>query len=172
MGNKKFVIWQNYDLRSEDWEDLFTEEYPDVEDEYEKYRIIADVNDEYLLDKRVNLSVDLPTDIIIIGDLEFWDGGVTGYKETNSHNLADCLHIEQDCVYAEFYVDNRKNLRSRQSHHDGTNHYLYRRWKDNVSEEQKENFLCKIYDRKADAKDIARYTRRLGDEVLNLYGIA
>ena len=85
--------------------------------------------------------------------------------------MKDCLHFEDGCDYAEWYVDKKNNLRSKQTHHDGTNHYLYRMWKEGLSDTQKENFLNKIYTRQVTNKDITRYTKSLGKIVCDIYGI-
>ena len=178
MG-KKHIIWQNYDLDLEDWRDEILDTMDangelkeDEEPSEDKlYEWMYALNDEYFEDERSNLNKELPTEILIIGDLGFWDGRVTyAYKEIHSNNLINCLQFERGCDYAEWYVDEFKNLRSRQSHHDGTHYLLYRRWKDGLSEEQKENFLNKMYCQKATKKDITRYTKRIGDIVSEIYG--
>lgn len=171
--NIKTIIWSNYNLNlDEDWEDFLNEVYPEITDEYEKYNIIADENDRYLEDEIDNLDYALPTEIIIIGNLGLWNGRVPyAYKETKNKNLKDCLRFENGCDYAEWYVDNKNNLRSKQSHHDGTNYYLYRMWKEGLSDTQKENFLNKIYTRQVTSKDITRYTKSLGKIVCDIYGI-
>ena len=172
MKGIKSVIWSNYDLHLEDWEDFLNEAYPEVTDEYEKYNIIAEENDGYLEDEIANLDYPLPTEIIIIGNLGLWNGRVPcAYKETKYKNLKDCLHFEDGCDYATWYVDNKNNLRSKQSHHDGTNYYLYRMWKEGLTDTQKENFLNKIYTRQVTSKDITRYTKSLGKIVCDIYGI-
>ena len=55
-------------------------------------------------------------------------------------------------------------------HHDGTNHYLYRTYKDGVTEAQKDRLKEKIYDGTATRADITRVTRRLGDDIGRVYG--
>lgn len=72
---------------------------------------------------------------------------------------------------AEWYVDKRGDLRCDAVHHDGANHYLYRVFKDGVSETQIENLQNKIYFGKATRADITRATRRLGDEINKVYNI-
>ena len=142
------IIWQNYDVNIEDYKDYLDEEFPDL-DEYEQWEEANELNNTYLEDEKCNLNKVLPTEIIIIGDLGFWNGRVKfAYKELNSNNLSDCLRFERDCEYAEWYVDKYKNLRSKQSHHDGTNYLLYRRWRDGLTDTQK----------------------RLGDIVSEIYG--
>ena len=84
-----------------------------------------------------------------------------GYKDIPSGNIRDCLYSDTD--YTEWYVDKYGDLRADASHHDGTNHYLYRVFKENVTETQMENLKDKIYYGKATRADITRVTRRLGD---------
>lgn len=75
-----------------------------------------------------------------------------------------------DTDYSTWYVDKNGDLRCTAIHHDGTNYYLYRTYKDGVSDEQIENFKWKIYNGKATRADITRITRRLGDEIGKVYG--
>ena len=172
VTNIKSVIWSNYNYNLEDWEDFLNEAYPEVTDENEKYIIIADENNRYLEDEIGNLDYSLPTEIIIIGSLGLWNRRIPyAYKETRYKNLKDCLHFEDSCEYAEWYVDKKNNLCSKQSHHDGTNYYLYRMWKEGLTDTQKENFLNKIYTRQVTSKDITRYTKSLGKIVCDIYGI-
>ena len=97
-----------------------------------------------------------------------WNGRFNGYREIQSGNIKDCLYTELDS--AEWYVDKYGDLRADAYHHDGTNHYLYRVYKDNATETQIDNLKAKIYDGKATRADITRVTRRLGDEIANVYG--
>ena len=55
-------------------------------------------------------------------------------------------------------------------HHDGTNHYLYRTYKDGVSETQIDNLKEKLNRGTATRTDIVRITRRLGDEIAKVHG--
>ena len=91
-----------------------------------------------------------------------------GYREISSGNIRDCLYTEHD--YATWYVDRYGDLRCDDVHHDGTNHYLYRAYRDGVSEAQRDRLKEKIYDGTATRSDIARITRRLGDEIGRVYG--
>ena len=62
------------------------------------------------------------------------------------------------------------DLRADAVHHDGTNHYLYRVFKDGVTDTQIENLQDKIYNGKATRADITRVTKRLGDDIAGVYG--
>lgn len=162
----KHIIWSN-DINIGDWESFLNEEYPDV-DEFEKLDIVYEVNDEYLEDERVNLSSLVYGEIIVIGMLGLWNGTAHGYKIIKSGKVSDCLY--DDCDIVTWYVDRYNNFRCDGIHHDGTNHYLYRAWRDGISDEQKENFLDKIYSGKATSKDITRYTKSIGVDIKKVYG--
>lgn len=51
-----------------------------------------------------------------------------------------------------------------------TNYYLYRKYRQGVSEEAKENFKEKILDHTLTKRDIDRVTERLGDDIAKVYG--
>ena len=125
-------------------------------------------NAENLYDERVNLNIQLSQPIIVIGDLGRWNGRVSGYKMIDSGNIKDCLYSDTD--YTEWYVDKYGDLRADAVHHDGTNHYLYRVFKDGVTDTQIENLQDKIYNGKATRADITRVTKRLGDDIAGVYG--
>ena len=67
-------------------------------------------------------------------------------------------------------MDKKGDFRCDDIHHDGTNHYLYRVYKDGVSEYQKDRLKEKLYEGTATRADVTRITRRLGDEIGKVYG--
>lgn len=166
---KEFVIWSNTNLNLDDWRADLEAEYPDY-DEDELYRLMCEINDEYLDDERMNLEKHADGEIVIIADLGRWNGRFSGYKELHSDLISDCLST--NCDYAKWYVDELGDLRCDTAHHDGRDYYLYRQWHTGLSRTQKENFLQKIYDANVTRRDINRYTRRLGDIVANVYGFS
>lgn len=170
MSTKKenlHVIWSNIDLNLEDWKEDLAEDYPDADD-YELYQIMVDMNNDYLQDERFNLDIWMPHAILVIADLGLWNGRRSGYKEIRSGNIADCL--ESGCDYAEWYVDELGDFRCKAIHHDGTNYYLYRVWKDGVTDSQRDSLKDKIYRGEATRADITRLTKRLGDDIAEVYG--
>ena len=164
---EKHIIWSNINLDLDDWKDDLKEQYPDKTDD-ELYSIMCETNAEYLSDERANLDIQLAMPIIIIADLGLWNGRVQGYKDVDSGNISDCLYSEND--YTEWYVDDKGDFRATDIHHDGTNYYLYRVFKDNVTDEQIEDFKEKIWNHSLTQKDIDKYTRRLGDDIAKVYG--
>lgn len=76
-----------------------------------------------------------------------------------------------ECLYVGRWMNkDNGDLRCNDYHHDGTNHYLYRVWKDNISEAQKDNLRLKLYKGEFSRADITRSTKRLGDEIGKVYG--
>ena len=127
MKEERHVIWSNYGLDYEDWRDDLEAEYPDLS-ENERISLMYEINGDYLDDERANLNVQLSQPILVVGDLGLWNGRRMGYKEIPSGNIRDCLYSDTD--YSTWYVDRLGDLRCDAIHHDGTNFYLYRVYKD------------------------------------------
>ena len=114
----KRTIWQNIDLKIEDWKDFLEEYHPDVDDEYEQMDLIREMNSEYLWDERANLNKKIDGRILVLGDLGRWDGRVNGYKILDN-NISSVL--ETDCDYCKWYSDGY-NIKFKGIHHDSTNY--------------------------------------------------
>ena len=169
MYDKKtcHLIWSNAHLDYADWKDFLEEEYPD-RTEQERELLMYELNDDYLEDERANLNISLGMPIIVIGDLGFWDGRRHGYKVIGTGNISDCLY--DDCDYLTWYVDGVGDLNCDASHHDGTNHYLYRVFRDGTTPEQMSNLEQKICRGTATWKDITRVTTKVGPAIAKVYG--
>jgi hypothetical protein len=167
MTDGDHLIWSNYNLDYEDWRNDLEAEYPELSED-ERYYKMLEINRDYLDDERMNLNIQLSEPILVIADLGLWTGRHSGYKEIISGNIRDCLYSEYD--YTTWYVDKDGDFRCDDVHHDGTNHYLYRVFKDSATVEQREDLLDKIYRGIATQMDIDRVTRRLGDEIGKVYG--
>jgi hypothetical protein len=170
----RHIIWSNVNLDIDDWRDNMREQLQEngfstdeiIEDRL--YEEMLESNASYLDDERVNLNIQQSQPIIVIADLGRWNGRFQGYKMIESGNIKDCLYSDTD--YTEWYVDKLGDLRADAIHHDGTNHYLYRAFKDGVTPEQIESLQDKIYSGKATRTDITRATKRLGDDIAKVYG--
>ena len=110
--------------------------------------------------------VDEGYGLIAIADVGRWNGRFSGYKEIKLL----CTVMYSDCDYERVYVDSNGDLRKEESHHDGSNSILYRYWKDGLTDEQKENFMSKIYNGECTQKDVTRYTRKAGLGIANAFG--
>ena len=166
MSDGRHVIWSN-DLDYDDWKDDLEEQYPELS-ENERVTLMYEINGDYLDDERSNLDIQLSRPILVVGDLGLWNGRRMGYKEIQSGNIRDCLYSDTD--YVTWFVDRNGDFRCDAIHHDGTNHYLYRVYRDGVTETQIDNLKEKLYYGTATRKDITRITRRLGDEIARVHG--
>lgn len=174
---KKHVIWSNdYDTIEALEKDIkenpddFVAGYSDGDDG-DFWSIAYQLNDDYLGDEMANLNVEVGNEIIIIASLGLWNGRRMGYKELHKTNIRYCLDAGHTCGdYITWYVDEHGDLMCEDIHHDGTNFYTYRAWKNGISDTQKENFLDKVYRGVATRDDITRYTRKLGQYIADVYG--
>lgn len=167
---KENIIWQDisfYDSKTiEKWKKEVQEDYPDYTDEEIMDIIYEDISmcyDEEVYDLS---QISLPEDIICIGRLGLWNGTFDGYKEYP--DLKSCFSGHDGDL--KFYVDENGDLRAELAHHDGTNHYLFRMWRSNVSETSRENLIDKIYYRKYSQADVSRSTVRIGDFIGERFG--
>ena len=169
MKEERHIIWSNYGLDYEYWRDDLEADYPDLSED-ERISLMYEINGDYLDDERANLNVQLSQPILVVGDLGLWFGRRMGYKEIASGNIRDCLYSNTD--YSTWYVDRLGDLRCDAIHHDGTNFYLYRVYKDSASPSQIELLKEKLYRDIATRADITRVTRRLGDDIAQVYGFS
>ena len=167
MTDQDHLIWSDARLNFADWRDELDDEFPYHTDE-ELYQIMYERNADALEDVRSDLSIQLTQPILVIGDLGLWYGRRIGYMELPGGNIRDCFY--SDCDYNTWYVDRYGDLRCEAIHHDGVNRYLYRAYRDSATEEEIEDLKGRIYEGTATRQDIARITRRLGDEIGRVYG--
>ncbi len=167
MTEGDHLIWTNDHLDYEDWREDLEEQFPELSDE-ERYYKMLEINNEYLDTERENLNIQLSQPIFVIADLGLWTGRHSGYKEILSGNIRDCLYSKYD--FTTWYVDKQGDFRCDDVHHDGTNHYLYRVFKESATDEQRDDLCDKIYFGIATQADIDKVTRRLGDEIGKVYG--
>lgn len=192
---KEFVIYDNYNLGNEenyqeaidsildnifDGKDsaILTDNYGvEVEVSREQYRktisdnaIWEEINSmDSLWIEEIEHTLshcDNGNGIIAFTNIGTWQGVREGYKEYD--NLQDIIYGNDD--YMRLYLNGNYDLYKYSSHHDGNNRVLYRYWKENLTDTQRENFLGKLYQGKATKKDISRYTRKIGVEIANYYG--
>ena len=167
----KRTIWQNIDLKIEDWKDDY-KEYIEInefkalnpENEDEIYDFMIDTNNSYLDDERANLNKKIDGRILVLGDIGRWNGRFNGYKILDD-NISSIF--ETDCDYCEWYSDGY-NIKFKGIHHDGVNYAEYR-----VIREDRniENLLDDIYDGKEiSRKKLNYYTKSLHSYIAEIYG--
>ena len=164
MKKQKHIIWTNdpYEMDYDNWIAAIKEDNPDLSDD-ECYQIAAEENGYYLDDERANLDINLGSPILVLADLGLWNGRRKAYKVIGSGNIKDCFSDNSD--YLTWYVDELGDLRCDATHHDGTNHYLYRAIKSN-----ERTAISACCNSKATRSDITRHTWRIGDTIAKVYG--
>ena len=118
-------------------------------------------------DEHANLNKPLDGRIICLASLGLWSGRAQGYRMMGD-NLNEILDAGQGDYYEVYQEDG--NIKARDAHHDGTNYYTFRMIRPFVSEASLDRFLCKVYDGKANERDIRRYTQSLAPFVSEVYG--
>ena len=162
----KDMIWSNgYDAIKEIADDLRCENPEMSEDE--AWSCACELNDDYLSDERANLNVRIG-DLIVIADLGLWNGRRKAYKVIPNATLADAISVAE-CDFIDWYVEDGE-MKIDDVHHDGTNHYLFRTWKDGIKEFHKGLTLHLIANGFDGKEDLDVDTRPLGADVANVYG--
>lgn len=164
----KHTLWSNKNLNLDDWREDLQECNPDLSEE-ELYEEMCKVNDDYLDDLRAEVKdIVFDTPIAVLGNIGTWQGVAGAFKSIDSGKLSDCFY--DSCGYCEWYVDENNDLRFTGSHHDGNNSYLYRAYKDELDDEDIEEFEDKVLSDTVTKEDIEKYTYGIGDVFAKLYG--
>ena len=165
----KKILWSNTNIElTQEVLDFYKEEYPDIYNKGEE-TMLEDytemVNNEYQ-DFYYEIDRQLEGDILCIANLGLWNGRYSGYKilGDNLNNITSSVIGD----YVEFYYDGY-NVRASDTHHDGTNHYIYR-----VIREDRniDNLLDKIYrGEKISNATLNYYTKSLRNDLKEVLGI-
>ena len=156
-SKKEIVLFDSLEDYELD-EDLSPEEKIETEEMY-RANDYQDLFDEFK-------TCTLPSDIIVIADLGLWNGRHSASKRL-PNKLEETLY--SDCDYMKWYCD-ENDYRCDATHHDGTNHYLYRMWKEDIEEDEKEEFEDIIFRGYPTKEEIEKYTVSLRPVIANLFG--
>jgi hypothetical protein len=116
-------------------------------------------------DELDNLNKQLDGRVIAIVDLGLWTGRHSGYKigTTNLNEVIMMGNYDYIAIYSDGY-----NIRKDSSHHDGTNHMLFRM----IREDRNiDNLLSKIYNNEHVSNSMLNYyTKSLVKDVNDIFG--
>ena len=160
---KDHLIWTN-EVDYDDWKDDLEEYYPDEEGYDDDYRMDAmyEINNDYLDDEKANLNKELGVNLVMIGYLSLWSGNRTGWKHIKGTNLNDIF--QGTCGdYITWYVNEEGDICCDDCHHDGTNCYVYRAIKNDITDWEFDELM-------AEGKKIDDLTEKLGHYVKEIYG--
>lgn len=162
MDKNKRIIWtnDNYDewLKSM----LSDMEEGETEDDFDYERYAEDCS-FWLDDERANLNEEVEGCIIAFAELGLWDGKHNGAKIVGT-NVKQILNSQ--CDYVTWFCD-RYNVRCEASHHDGTNHILYRVAKNREAAERLANRIA--YEGMTE-EEFRKATRSLRPYIAKVYG--
>lgn len=122
---------------------------------------------EYSYDEGLrDLNVDTEGEIIAIASMGLWNGKSSGYKILDKNNLKEILYCGNK-DFNHLYYDGF-NVYKKASHHDDTNHIMFREVRPDVDIEK---LFDKIYNSEPISKaTLNRYTRSLRRYVKQIYG--
>lgn len=153
----KQIIWTS-DIYDEDYFQELKDNYPDCSDE-QIWDIAIVANNDNLDEIKANLSdITFQNSIIALGTLGMWSGIAHGYKILSNQITNYFQSFVNGDSQLTIYTEN-KDLWAKEDHHDGTNYYRFRVFRDNMSEGRIEKFLDKVYHHTVTEKDIQTYTK-------------
>jgi len=158
VNKQKRIIWSNEQYN--EWAEAMADEITDEEITPEYYAYCCSI---YLDDERKNLDVEVDGCIVAFANFGMWNGRFNGAKVIGS-NVKNILCSNND--YITWYCD-PYNVKCDATHHDGTNHYLYRVAK---SEEQAKRLVNKIAYEDMSEEEFRRATKSLRPYVAKVYG--
>lgn len=174
----KHVIWTNEidtsDEAMEDYRNFLATSDPDcpsdVFTDEDVMRFMAEDNDRNLEDERANVGhVEMrhSSTILCTGTLGLWHGTVMGYKLLEDATLDKIFDVAVG-DYVEFYEED-DDVRCTDTHHDGTNHYVFRELKtDDMDNPDIEEMLDVIADAGKDADRQAKAWELIGKHTYSL----
>lgn len=166
MKTKENIIWTNNDYS--EWKECMIK-YDGASEEDVTLEKYYDYMDICLDDEKDNLNIGLDKVVVCLIDLGLWNGRYRAAmvcKGQNVNSIFDFMAVSKSGDYFTFYCD-RYNVRSRVSHHDGTNYALFRLCE---SIEQAERITNQWVHEKVSESKIRKRTRSLKPYVAKVYG--
>lgn len=118
-------------------------------------------------------NLDVPTRrIVAFGVLGLWCGKAHQSRILPTPNLSEILHgaCRDSEEYTVYYDSSDGEVKAKDVHHDGTNHYLFRELVSGISPDDEEAFLELVKSGAAKLEDINKFTASLGPRVEPIYG--
>lgn len=152
-------------------------DYAEVEDEHVIWEYKGEENDDSLEDEKSKLDIPAGGLIIAFSETTFKNPGygsqlyynVAGYHLIRSGNIKDCLDRKDEQLLS-CAVDGNGDFTGVWRFPNGRKECVYRAVRQDVSEEDVEELLQKVYENCVTDVDISRVTRRLGDDISRAYG--
>ena len=170
MVSKRFLIWDEH-IDPEKWTDFLQEDkemnpfsYEGLsgrELEAEEWQRIQEMNEQYLEDERCNLDKVIGRAVIELCKFQYWNGIEENAFLISSGNMKDIFRRHCRASMCRWYSDGN-NICCDESHHDGTNHYIYKVIPESYTGE------CST---DVSLKTLLRHARSMAPYVANVYVI-
>lgn len=174
---KDFLIWTDDAYYTEDIEEYkkrMTEDCPEAIEglsDDQIYDLMNDENQDLYFDECSNLDIDLGRPILALLDMGLWDGRKGSFALIKSGNIKSCFAPHCRCMSSNtMYVTEDGEFCQDESHHDGTNHYRYRVFKEGTTEYDISQVEDAIYDGTFTEDMLNYFTRKIGPDIAKVYG--
>lgn len=139
---KRKIIFSN-DVNVEDYREDFKQWCEDngIEDTEENLYDFVDTCIRWDYEDIISMTDKPCNDILVIAHLGLWDGKHTGYKLLTRHKINSIFDVIQG-DYFELYLNEDGEVMARDTHHDGTNYYVFREIRGNVDTTNLLDNLC------------------------------
>lgn len=119
-------------------------------------------------------TLETEHELVVTGTANIWDGERFVFKELDTTCVGESIQKAMNGSWeeAQIYVEGRE-LVIEIAHHDGTNKYLIREWKTEMTDRKYTNLYKKL-DLNPEVEDrletMKKYTKGIGEYVKNYYG--
>ncbi len=119
-------------------------------------------------------TLETEHELVVTGTANIWDGERFVFKELDTTSVGESIQKVMNGSWEEvqIYVEGRE-LVIEIAHHDGTNKYLIREWKTEMTDRKYTNLYKKL-DLNPEVEDrletMKKYTKGIGEYVKNYYG--
>lgn len=127
--------------------------------------VFEDDFDGFLFDDVFDMLDNLDGDFVAIVDLGRWNGRFNSCKDLGWYISDIRESLLGDCP--KIFVEDG-DLKIVDSHHDGTNYITIRRWRNNISDEKREETIYNIIYENLDEHSVNNVTAKLGKNVMKL----
>lgn len=176
MNPNCHLIWSSDFDFTEELKDDLRERLGDGLMDDALFAIACQENNDRLDDEKLNLKDIIPDHgICAVARLGLWNGTPLAIlpSDATPDSVSECIKSYVNGMSdLTVYVDGHGDFRIDESHHDGTNQYLFRAWKADAADDDKDEVFDAACcgNEKALSDLLVKHTVRLGDDIGEVYG--
>ena len=166
MSKDDYRIWSNADLDYEEWKDWMEEEYPTLSED-ERVTMMYEENGHYLEDERLNLDIQLSQPF---WSLPIWGFGMAGARDTKKFPAAISVTAFTLITTTPHGMWTETEIFGAMTPTMTVQTIISIGYIRTMFPRRRKTGSRKNLQRHSHQADIARITRRLGDEIGKVYG--